>query len=399
VQSEPDLRVSHAALSTAAAYEGLLEDELRAGAAPLRLLELAEQRWRLLDFVRAGAPPADAIAELQRRLHPDAAVLCLVPLDDRVIGWVLRKGSVSFRHIDVGRSELDRAVEELQQSLRRSEPGARGLARALGQRVVDPFAAAMGSARRVFVIAAGALASVPFGWLLDAQGQPLGRRWELNMAPSLGYLASAAPRRGDREAPFLAVAFAGEGSDLPPLPSAEAEAGRMAQRFGGQPLLGRRATREEILRLLPDARAFHFAGHAVGHADRPGWSSLVLAGPGSRPAYLTANEVARIDLRSLDLAVLAACQAAATKAAYTEGGVTLARAFLAAGARTVVGPLWDVSDREMESLSHALYTEAGGLSRAALMPALAFEDVGPGIKAMVVFSAEGALAPPEARKE
>jgi CHAT domain-containing protein len=400
-QAEPDLRVAHVARSTAAAYEGLIEQELRQGGAGAeeKLLVLAEERWRQLDFAPAAAPPPQVVALLKARLRPDAAVLCLLPLQDRLLGWVIRKDAVYFRPVDVGRAEMDGMVKELDLALRRSDPGAMNLARSFGERVVGPFAARIGPARRVFVVAAGALASVPFAWLPDAGGQPLGRRWEISMAPSLGYLAAARPPDAGRGPRFLAVGFAGEGPDLPPLPSAQAEAEGLARRLQGDTLLGHQATPEAMLRLLPGTRTLHFAGHAVGHAERPGLSSLVLAGPEGRAAYLTANEIARADLGSLRLAVLAACQAAATTADYTEGGVSLARAFLAAGARTVVGPLWAVSDPEMKALSAVLYTDEGGLNRKALMPDLPFDQVGPGIKAMIVFSAEGALVVPAGARE
>jgi CHAT domain-containing protein len=92
-------------------------------------------------------------------------------------------------------------------------------------------------------------------------------------------------------------------------------------------------------------------------------SGLVLAGANCSPkrGMLTAEEVAGLDLRALDLAVLSACETGLGKVAASEGVLGLQRAFQAAGARTLVASLWKVNDAAtsllMERFYHHLWQE------------------------------------------
>jgi CHAT domain-containing protein/tetratricopeptide (TPR) repeat protein len=88
-------------------------------------------------------------------------------------------------------------------------------------------------------------------------------------------------------------------------------------------------------------------------------SGLVLAGA-NKPAregggILTALEVSELDLRSLDLAVLSACDTGLGPVAGGEGVLGLQRAFQMAGARTTVTSLWEVNDNATQQLMQRFY--------------------------------------------
>lgn len=104
-------------------------------------------------------------------------------------------------------------------------------------------------------------------------------------------------------------------------------------------------------------------------------SGLVLAGahqaledPGARgeDGLLTSLEIGGLDLRSAEWVVLSACDMGVGPSVAGEGVLAMHRAFLAAGARTVITSLWPVEDssaREwMEHLYRARLSE--GLSTA-----------------------------------
>ncbi len=81
------------------------------------------------------------------------------------------------------------------------------------------------------------------------------------------------------------------------------------------------------------------------------------AGPGAEDGILTAEEVSALDLGGLELAVLSACRTGAGHIAQGEGLFGLRRAFLVAGARTVVTNLWDVEDRAGQAWIERFYRE------------------------------------------
>jgi CHAT domain-containing protein len=107
------------------------------------------------------------------------------------------------------------------------------------------------------------------------------------------------------------------------------------------------------------ATLFHREGISGWH---PGLlSGLVLAGA-NRPAepdrddgILTALEVAELDLRGVELAVLSACETGLGEVAGGEGLLGLQRAFQVAGAQSVVASLWQVDDESTRKLMERFY--------------------------------------------
>jgi CHAT domain-containing protein len=71
---------------------------------------------------------------------------------------------------------------------------------------------------------------------------------------------------------------------------------------------------------------------------------------------LTAEEVALLDLRGVEVAVLSACDTGRGKVAGGEGVLGLQRAFQAAGARSLVVSLWSVNDVATSVLMEEFYT-------------------------------------------
>jgi CHAT domain-containing protein len=118
------------------------------------------------------------------------------------------------------------------------------------------------------------------------------------------------------------------------------------------------------------------AGRSLDGADRsevhglyPGLlSGLVWAGanrPETDPVtgtadlggrIMTAEEVAELDLRGCELAVLSACETGRGQVAGGEGVIGLQRAFHEAGARQVVASLWQVDDEATRALMDRFYT-------------------------------------------
>ncbi len=149
--------------------------------------------------------------------------------------------------------------------------------------------------------------------------------------------------------------------------------------------LGPAATEERCKRLGPSHRVVHLATHGyylqaeceattdtaaamVRTANPLLLSGLFLAGSnlhgkdaaarGAEDGVLTAFEVAGMSLDATDLVVLSACETGLGQVVSGEGVYGLRRAFLMAGARTVVCALWPVDDVTTASLISPLYNHA-----------------------------------------
>jgi len=103
-------------------------------------------------------------------------------------------------------------------------------------------------------------------------------------------------------------------------------------------------------------RRLHFATHSLINESSPSRSAVVLAidSDPAQDGLLEVREISELDL-DCDLVVLSACQTARGQLLSGEGVVGLTRAFLYAGARSVVVSLWSVTDISTGQLMKRFY--------------------------------------------
>ncbi|MBM7075760.1 CHAT domain-containing protein [Micromonospora humida] len=233
---------------------------------------------------------------------------------------------------------------------------------------------------RVVLVPMGVFGLVP--WHAAYEETVTGRRYAvhdlvISYAPSARILCATAARPVRAVRSALVV-----GDPLSDLRYAGIEAHAVYERFhhsgdflGADPDPRRRASPEGVLAWIravrPGPSLLHFACHARVDPARPADAHLLLAG-GPLPAreLLQASRLAQLDLGQV---FLAACTTHAAGGAYDEA-FSLATCFLAAGAHTVFGSLWQVPDEGtsllMYLVHHLLYEEgcapADALHRAQL---------------------------------
>jgi CHAT domain-containing protein len=147
--------------------------------------------------------------------------------------------------------------------------------------------------------------------------------------------------------------------------------------------LGQESTEDAVKReSLRDYKRVHFATHSLTYEEYPSRSCVVLSRDNDpqEDGVLEVREIIDLDL-DCDLVVLSACQTGRGRLFSGEGIVGLSRAFVGAGARSVVVSLWNVSDIATSRLMKAFYQQlvanvgnAAALREAKLqMPELARE--------------------------
>jgi CHAT domain-containing protein len=208
----------------------------------------------------------------------------------------------------------------------------------------------------------------------------------------LGSAASAAVEQG----PLLAGRHARDLKDsvltFPRLPGTRHEGAQLGDLLGVRPWLDA-AVLEARLKRVRSPRILHLATHGFFLSDQhrdaqqeQGWvvgeelgrlaglrlenpllrSGLALAGAntwlhrGQLPAeaedgLLTAEDVTGMDLSATELVVLSACQTGLGEVHVGEGVFGLRRAFVLAGARTLVMSLWKVPDEQTQELMADFY--------------------------------------------
>ncbi len=272
----------------------------------------------------------------------------------------------------------------------------------------------------VIVVPEGALFLVPFAALRDGTGAYLVERHQLSVTPSVQTLQltqSAQPFALSSAAlvvgnPVTMPTLPGASRPLPPLPGAEAEAVAIAALLGTEPVIASAATEPAIRAALPDAKILHFATHGLLDFDAqlnefglpltadipsraetgvivtpgavvvgenvqvggvaaeialaqervvrvglPGVLALAPTDPASpqTDGWLSAETIVDMDLQAA-LVVLSACNTGRGRITG-DGVVGLSRAFLVAGAPSVVVSLWQVPDMPTALLMTEFYRE------------------------------------------
>jgi CHAT domain-containing protein len=122
-------------------------------------------------------------------------------------------------------------------------------------------------------------------------------------------------------------------------------------------LIGAGATESAFKRANLDERAIiHLAVHAVADEKHPQHAALILVGDAASgdDGILEADEILRLRLGA-DLVVLSACDTAVGRLQGEEGIANLSRAFLLAGAKSVISTLWTLDDTAAPYLMKRFY--------------------------------------------
>ena len=340
-----------------------------------------------------------------------------------------RTGSVSWH--DLGDAEgLDRLALALRSSLeRRAALDIRQSSLELGKLLWKPIEPLLRGAERILIAPDGALNFVPFaalqtqagGFLLDrytitylTSGRDLltkyvsqGRGTTLIFAPGSYDTPIKTPvipgaRPIDTLEPFQALSGAsGEADALAELfPDArvlrDTDATEHALKAANQPYLLHIATHgfflKDLPRPVPDSLRLQtssgdFGGPQGGITTVLGpllRSGLAFAGANQRASdgedgILTALEAASLDLRGTQQVVLSACRSGVGEVQNGDGVYGLRRAFLVAGAATIVMSLWKVNDDATREFMVNYYTRLrGGEARSDALTAVQRDMARPG---------------------
>jgi CHAT domain-containing protein len=309
---------------------------------------------------------------IRRRLGPRVAVLQYQVLVDRAMLWVLRRNSMHMWELPIASDALARLVDDHRWSIEHgfSETEATVASR-LHDALLGPAAPVLADVEDLVVVADGVLSRLAFAALRARDtGRRLVETHTIAMAPSsnLFLWASSLPDRGIGPRRAVVVGDPAFGRDdtssLRRLPGAGREARAIGALYDDPAVLvGAQATKARFLSALPSAEVLHVGTHTVLNEEYPGRSELLFADDVEGSARLTLDELLQARGRVPAVAVLAACGTARGTAYRMEGVVSLARAFMEAGARQVVATLWDVGDVSAERLFVALHERlAAGVS-------------------------------------
>ena len=215
--------------------------------------------------------------------------------------------------------------------------------------IIDPIQDLFLGSEILFV-PEGPLCLAPFAALKGPNSKYLSESFRIRIAPSLTSLKIIADCPVDYHvmsgALLVGDPWVQDVTKLPRLPHAREEVETIGRILDCTPLIGRQATKDEVLRRLGSVALVHIAAHGSMKAGE-----IALAPNSEMDFLLTMRDVLGVQMRAR-LVVLSCCHSAQGEI-KAEGVVGIARAFLGAGARSVLVSLWAVDDKAtLEFMKH-----------------------------------------------
>jgi CHAT domain-containing protein len=341
-----------------------------------RLQALEEQiteGWHQLlirnaDYARQATLWQPRAQSVQPYLPLGTALLEYFPVREKLCAFVVTPDSIQVCFLPATLSQIRRAFKKLQKlnlnKVPRSRPArvarlalnAQGLLKQLYDWLIAPLHKQLAAYPRLLIVPHDTLHYLPFHALYDGASF-------LIESHEISYLPSASLLRYCQEVPPAAGKCVLLGySNQNHLPHAVSEARTIAGLLEGELLLEEEATVARLQEIAPQCSLLHLATHGEFREDNPLFSGLTLA-----DGSLTTLDIFNLRLRA-SLVTLSACQTGKHKIGGGDELLGLTRAFLYAGAASLLLSHWKVADRATAQFMQTFYQQlANGATNSAAL--------------------------------
>ena len=360
-------------------------------------ISLAEQaRWVApgVSILKSHSQERVELSTIQRSLTPSALLLEYVLADPKSYCLVVSRNEA--RVVTLGsKRQLEALAAEYLNAVKGKQT-AETVSRQLYDALLRPIGG-IGQGRTLVIVRDGRLHLLPFDALLDDAGRYVAQTDTVVYAPSASslYLLATEEQSRARRRPLLAVGAVPYGSEemkranvtrgynakgLADLPASRDEvmaAAAALRSTANTLLLGQAATESSFKNArLEDYKLVHLAVHGLADQNDSDRAALfLLSDPAAgEDGILHASEIVQMRFGA-DAVVLSACDTAVGPVQGEEGIATLSKAFLLAGARTVISTLWSIDDTFALFLMKQFYKHLGSQETPANALAAAKRDM------------------------
>ena len=294
-----------------------------------------------------------------RQLLPEGTALVEYGfLSDGLIAFVATRSGCRQTRWQTNTTQLRRDVQRLRALLASRQPG-EGMAellRSVSERVSVPALKLVPSGvTRLLIVPADYLNYLPFHALLTETGGAVIERFETGYLPAASLLQFLSGARKPYRDLFLGALGSVSVEGWAPLPGTLLETSRIAALYpGAKKASAADFTHDRALDALLHHDIVHFATHGIFDERAPLFSALLTAEAPGQPARLSLYELPDLNIRAR-MVVMSACETGLGKISGGDEVSGLTRAFLLAGADTVVSSLWKVSDESTALLMEHFY--------------------------------------------
>jgi CHAT domain-containing protein/tetratricopeptide (TPR) repeat protein len=306
------------------------------------------------------------LAEIQRTLDKDTTLISYFVTDKKTLGFVITSSSFQAVEVPVEEAKLVNLVRWFRAFASLRDPQLENLRQLYGW-LIAPLKKYI-KTPKVGIIPHGILNYLPFAALTDGKSF-FGNEHTLFYLPSASVLPFIRGKSEPAGAQMLALAQS-HAEGVSGLQHADEEARAIADLFSTEALTGINASISEFRKRAAEYSILHIAAHAEMNAVSPLFSRIMLAPGKDDTGALEVRDVYDLDLSKASLVVLSACETQLGKRSQGDDISALNRAFIYAGAPTVIASLWIVDDKSTSYLMRAFYTHLKrGMSKAEALRA------------------------------
>ncbi|HKE29316.1 MAG TPA: CHAT domain-containing protein [Bryobacteraceae bacterium] len=361
-----------------------------------QIFRVEQSQWITpeISILKARSHEPITIGQVQKTIGSSAAILEYVLTDPKSYCLVISNSGAHIVPL-APKQVIDGLVASYLKSVKAKTP-ANAEARRLYDVLLAPLAAA-GQKENFIIVRDASLFLIPFDALIDKSGHLVAETHTVIYEPSATsfYLLRSQTRPNTSDRGLLAVGGVsynpaqlkeagvtrgyapGSLTELPASKDEVIAAEAAVHSPGDVVLIGPRAT-EAAFKSAANAQfdIIHLAVHGYASTTERDRSALVLlSDPGAgEDGFLQASEIVQLHLNA-ELVVLSACDTAVGPLEGEEGISTLSRAFLLAGARTVVSTLWAIDDTFSLFLMKRFYQHIGAHEPPSIALAAAKRDM------------------------
>ena len=304
------------------------------------------------------------IVQLRQHLSPDQLLLAYYLHKGRLVIFAISTERLITYENPAGMTQLERLLPLLHAHLRPEgwptplqppQQAIRGLLKKLYDLLVAPVAELLPASGYLTIVPYGPLHNLPFHALFDGS-HFLIEDYQVNYLPASSILTHFSTPIDKQDyyltdtkmptKPPQVFGFSGNGH----LQRVLDEVRTIATLLDGQSYLEGEATIARLIEQAPGSPIIHLATHGQSRLDAPNFSYVQLA-----DGQLNAIDAFSLNLKGCELVTLSGCE---TGLALSGGGdeqLGLGRAFLAAGATSLVMSLWPVEDNATNELMQLFY--------------------------------------------
>lgn len=308
------------------------------------LIEIKEESPELSSFVTVEPP---TLAEIQKTIPKDTALLEYMVTKEGVVIWTVGSNRIESTIVPVAREALKEKVVRYREMMERVTPLEKESLE-LYNILIKPVERLIDDVKYIGIIPHDVLHYLSFSSLFDGK-QYLIEAHPIFYSPSASVLKMIVDRNvgATGRSPLQKMLVIGNpdlGDSAYDLPFAEREAGSIGREYEGSELLLRKeATETRVKEDIGKFNGVHFASHGIYDSATPLFSTLKLTRDDANDGNLTANEVFSLDMKA-SLIMMSACQTGLGKLTTGDEIIGLNRAFIYAGAPSIISTLWRVND-------------------------------------------------------